>query len=697
MTDHAGDLRPLIAPQSIAVVGASDSPERIGGRILARLKESYQGIIQAVNPTRSSVQGLHAFPSISATDNPADLAIVATPAAGVVDVARECATRGVKAMLILSAGFAETGDEGRRRQDDLLSVTVPAGIRVCGPNCIGLVNLTIGLRAVFTSIQYVPQNIGNIAIVSQSGAFGMTLYELAQRSGLGASYFYAAGNQADVSCGEALSYFVEQPDVKTVGLFIEGVSKPETLIAAGRRAMELGKTIVGIKVGRSAAGTRAAASHTGALTVPSTVIDAVFDDIGIVRVENPRELIDYLTVFAGDRAPSGRRLAIVTSSGGVGVMMADAAASVKLKVHETRPALRAQLQAVIPDFGSAANPVDVTAQVVNDQSKVLAVLNALTNSPDYDILCVAGAPRGLGGQLLDTYEKSYLSTSKPFVVYGSQPDVNLKLMERGIPVVSDPVVTIKAIGALCDHHERRRLILSQRPAGQRMSHGDGSLPPQDRTIGERESRSIVERYGVAFPRQEVARSAEAAVAAAERIAGPVVLKLSADWMPHKSEHGAVLVGLRGEAEVTSGFRRLADIAERVGPAGIVPDILVQQMIPAGLELACGAFRDPAFGPMVSIGLGGVLVEILAESRLGLVPVSEPTAERLLSGVAGGRLLSGPRGLPAAAVRSLVRTICGLSRLMEDEANIREVDLNPLIVDGERVIAVDALVVTSASG
>ena len=693
MTEAASGMRALMAPRSIAVVGASDSPSRIGGRIVARLKETYEGNIVPVNPTRDTVQDLPARPSITDLDFPTDLAIVATPATNVVSVARECAAKGVRAMLVLSAGFAETGEAGARLQAELAEVTSAAGIRVCGPNCIGMVNLTIGLRAVFSSIQAFQQRPGNVAVVSQSGAYGMTLYELAQTAGLGVSYVFAAGNESGVTCGEALGYLVEQPDVQTVALFVEGIRKTGHLIAAARRALELGKPVVGIKVGRSQAGIRAAASHTGAMAVPSKVVDAVFDELGVVRVRTARELIDCLTVFSASRVPAGRNLAVMTISGGVGVSMADAAATAGLALPPANAQLRDELAAVIPEFGSAANPVDVTAQVVNDQSKIHTVLGGLISSPDYDMITISGAPRGLGQQLLDSYQKAFTSTDKPMVIYGPQADVNEQLMLNGIPTISDPVATIDALGRLCSYHDYRRERLAEpAPATPALSLSH-QLEAVSRTLSEEASRSVIEQYGVPFARQEVVADPEAAVAAAERLGGPVVLKLCADWLPHKSEHGAVLVGLRGLAEVAAGFGKLAEIHAQSGPAGAELKVLVQEQIPAGIELACGALRDPTFGPMVSLGLGGVLVDILGEQHLRMAPVTERAAASMLSAIAGGRLVNGRRAISNTAARAVTEILMGIGQLIASEPAIAEIDLNPVIVTGDRVTAADALIVT----
>jgi acyl-CoA synthetase (NDP forming) len=685
----------LVAPRSVAVVGASDQPARIGGRILARLKETYGGVVFPVNASRGTVQGLRAYPDMASVPEPVDLAIVAAPAHAVPEIARQAADRGTGALLVLSAGFGEVGGDGARAQDELVAVGAASGMRIVGPNCIGIINLTVGLRAVFSTIHDIPQRTGNIGIVSQSGGFGMRIFEAAQASGLGASYVLTTGNEADVTSGELVGHLAEQPDVDVITLFMEGVRRPEALLAAGRRALELGKPVVAVRTGRSRVGARAAASHTGALSSADDVVGAAFEAAGIVRVDGLAELVEYARVFAAGRRPAGRRLAVVTSSGGAGVLMADVAETAGLDMPEPSQPLRAELGSLVPSFGSIANPIDPTAQVVNDQSKLRALFGTVAAASEYDLVCLAGAPRGLGKTFLDTVSDAVRTADKPFTVWAAQPDVARGLTEQGVPACGDPNLLIRAMGALVRYHETRKRLLSV-PARPRTAPADPSAPTV--TLAEHLSRRLLVEAGIPVPGERIARDAEEAVSAAAELGGPVVLKLSAGWLTHKSEHGAVLVDLNDPDELRSAFADLIRLGAGLRPEGEDPAVvLVQKMAGNGVELVLGAFTDATFGPVVTVGLGGTLVEIVRDRRLALAPVAPAEAERLVRTLAGGRLVGHPRGLSAVQAASVGAILARLGELMVRHPEVRELELNPLIVGPSGAVAVDVLaVVTRAS-
>ncbi|WP_160147175.1 acetate--CoA ligase family protein [Thermomonospora echinospora] len=687
-------LAPLVSPRSIAVIGASDRPARIGGRILARLKETYQGTVFPVNATRPTVQDLTAYPDITAVPEPVDLAIVAAPAAQVPQIARDCADRGTGAMLVLSAGFGEIGGEGLRAQQELAAIGAASGMRVAGPNCIGIVNLTIGLRAVFSTLDGVPQETGNVAIVSQSGGFGMGMFETAQASGLGVSYVCATGNEADVSCGELVGYLAEQPDVEVIALFMEGVRKPRSLLAAARRALELGKPVIALRTGRSQVGARAAASHTGALSSADDVVSAAFEATGVIRVDGPSELVEYARVFSAGRRPRGRRLAVVTTSGGAGVLMADVAEAAGLAMPGPAPELETELAGLVPSFGSIANPIDPTAQIVNDQSMLRGLFTKVADDPGYDMVCVAGAPRGLGPALRETMQQASRTTDKPFAVWAGQPDVALDLMRRGVTACTDPNLLIRALGELGRYTEtRERLLETPFRAGRAPRTGEDT-----RTLAEHLSRRFLVEAGIAVPDEGVAGDADEAVALAARFGGPVAMKLSADWLAHKSEHGALRLGLSDPADIEAAHRDLATIGEKLRPVGAEPAVvLVQRMAPKGLELVCGVFTDPTFGPVLTVGLGGTLVEITRDRRLALVPIGRGEAERLVGELAGGRLVGHVRGLTAKQAGQVADVLVRLGELAHGRPELRELEINPLVVGPDGAVAVDALAVLGPDG
>ena len=686
-------LAPLVSPRSIAVVGASDQPARIGGRILARLKETYRGHVYPVNGSRDTVQGLPAFRSIAAVPEAVDLAIVAAPGPAVPGIAREAAERGTRALLVLSAGFGEVGEEGRRAQQELVDIGAASGMRIVGPNCIGILNLTVGLRAVFSTLTDVPQETGGIGIVSQSGGFGMGLFESAQRSGLGVSYVLATGNEADVTCGEMVGHLVEQPDVQVIALFMEGLRKPGTLLAAARRALELGKPIVAVRTGRSQVGARAAASHTGALSSADDVVSAAFEGTGIIRVDGPAELIEFARVFAAGRRPSGRRLAVVTSSGGAGVLMADAAEAAGLEMPPPAGDLERELGELVPSFGSIANPIDPTAQIVNDQSMLRELFTKVASAPDYDMVVVAGAARGLGPRLRDTIQAACEATGKPFAVWAGQPDVALDLMGRGVTACPDPNLLIRAMGELARYQETRERLLTEPFHPRPDTVPDADAPA--RSLAEHVSRRYLVEAGIPVPDERVAADAGEAVSAAADLGGPVVLKLSADWLTHKSEHGAVRVGLTDPDAVRAAYTDLAALGQRLRPEGApAAAVLVQRMAEPGFELVCGLLTDPTFGPVVTVGLGGTLVEITRDRRLALAPVGPAEAGRLVRELAGGRLVGAARGITEEQADTVADVLVRLGRVAARRPEVRELELNPLIVGPSGAVAVDALAVTT---
>lgn len=677
-------LTTVVTPKSVAIVGASDNPARIGGRILARLLETYKGTLFPVNPRRATVQGHESFPSLSRIDNPPDLVIVSTPAESVIEVAHEAAQRGAGALLVLSAGFGETGDDGRALQDELVGISSAAGMRVVGPNSLGVLNLRNGLRAVFTTMTDVPQEPGNVAIVSQSGGYGMSLFEQAQTTGLAVSYVCPTGNEADVACADYVDYFVDQPDVDVIALALEGVRKPELLLQAGRRATEAGKVIVALRAGGSRAGARAAASHTGAIATADDALSAAFESSGIVRVNSSAELLSTVRVAADGRRPGGRRLAVATGSGGAGVLIADAATSDGLEMPEPEGELRDELSSLVPEFGSIANPIDATAQLINDQVKFRQLLTTLGNTDSYDMVLVSGAARGLGQTFRDQIIAAHNATTKPFVVWAAQPDVALALNQAGVTACTDLDLTVRAMSHMADYQENRSLL---RNAPDRRVKAIGN---QQRTaLSEQRSRDYVVKAGISVPQERTVSTRSEAVEAANKMGCAVALKLNSEHLTHKSEHGAVRLGVR-PGDVGSTYDELTSLAGKLLPGESSWSVIVQEMVPAGIELFCSALCDPTVGPVVAIGLGGTLVEIVADRQLAMAPLSHDEAERLIRRITSGRVWDSARGIATERIPEIADVVCRIGNLIVDHPELAEIEINPLIVTPTGVLAVDAL-------
>jgi acetate---CoA ligase (ADP-forming) len=681
------DLTPLISPASIAVIGASDNPGRLGGRVLANLMKGFGGPVTPVSPARDVVQGIPAVPAVTAMASAPDMAIIVLPSSSVLDAARDCARKGVRALIVISSGFGETGPEGRAAQDELARVAKDAGIALLGPNCVGVLNVATGMRASFVALTGIPLRAGNIAIVSQSGAFGLALFEAAQQRGVGTSYLCTSGNEAGVTCAELIGHLIEQPDVRVIVTYLEGLADPGNLLRAGRRALELGKPIVAMKVGGSRTGAQAVVSHTGSLAVPDRVVDAAFGRAGVIRAGSPQELIDLATVFSAQRLPQGRGVAVLTGSGGVGVAMADAGEAAGLDLHPPSPALRARLERMVPPFGSVRNPIDHTAHLVNDRSRYEELIATLAATDDYDTLCMANVSRTQMPRIAEFLGELSRSVGRPLVAQSHYPEIARELCLRGVPTIADPVATMRAVAAVSDWSARRAWLLEEpAPAADPVLAPAGAARP----LGGRCARALLEQTGIPFAAERVIKDSGDAVAALGELGGRVALKLLAASLPHKTEAGAVLLDLRNAEEVAAGWRALQAVAAELrGPDE--PVVVAQQMMPRGTELICGGFRDPTFGPVVTVGLGGTLVEIAGIQEQTLAPVSPRMAGRMLERLAGGRLLGGPRGLGSRQAVIVRDVIVAIGRLMAERPDVAEVDLNPVIVTADRVAAVDAVV------
>jgi acyl-CoA synthetase (NDP forming) len=692
------DLTPLLAPTSVAVVGASDDKNRIGGRVLANVLKDFVGTITPVNPRRQVVQGFSACPDVSSMSERPDLAIVVSPREGVLEAAYQCAERRVPAMIVITSGFAETDEEGARLQAELAGITAEAGIALAGPNCVGLLNLRRPLRASFVSLIDIPLEVGNVAVVSQSGAFGLAVFEYAQESGLGASYLCTTGNEAGVTCADLIAHLVEQPDVDVVAAYLEGIKDPERFLEAGRRALELGKPLVVMKVGGSSAGGRAAVSHTGALSVPDRVVDALFDRVGAIRVESTRQLIDCTKGFSGGPVPCGKKLVVLTGSGGLGVTMADAAERAGLEMPQPSEDLVSMMRELVPPYGSLSNPIDHTAQLVAHQDSFAELIRRVATAEEYDAMCMATVSRVQRAWILDLLAELGRSGERLLICHSHYSDLTAELCRRGVPAIGDPVATIGVVATMARYGEYRQALLGDDDplwAGTLQLRRSSDSQCHPRALTAEQSRLHLERAGVPFTREVVARTAEEAKAAEETFGTPVALKLNAEWMPNKSDAGGVFLNLQGPKQVGEAFACLAALGAAHG-GDEAPAVLVQEMIPDGVELVCGGFRDPVFGPLVTVGLGGKLVEIIDEQQYAMAPVSQSLAARMIERLAGGRLAGRRRGLTRPQIEQVAEVVSKLSAYMSSKASVLEVDVNPLIVTTDRVVGVDALVAVEDS-
>ncbi|WP_329520337.1 acetate--CoA ligase family protein [Spirillospora sp. NBC_01491] len=692
-------LTALTAPRSIAVIGASADPAKLSGRPVAGLIESgYAGRIVCVNPARDEVQGLPCHPSLAAAGGPIDLAVLTVPAPRVMAALEECAEAGAALAVVFASGFAETGETGL--QDEMTALADRTGMRILGPNCIGAMALKNGVVASFSrALHGLEPVLGPVALISQSGAFGACVLSAAQHAGVGLHSFVNTGNEADVSVAEAMAALAEDPEVGALLVYTEGLADGPGLLRAARRARELDKPVVAVKVGRSAAGARAVASHTGALTGADAVYDAAFAEAGIVRVDGMGDLVDAARILTAGRRAAGDGLTVLSMSGGVGILMADLAAGHGMRLADWDDAWQARMAEAVPPYGSPVNPVDLTAQLNTEPEILTRALEVACAHPGTDVIAVyLGVLAGGSEALVDAVAAAAGVTGKPIVVAWTGGDGTplRRLTALGVPAYDDANRAMRALGMLVRHASHREAgagaayvpDTARRAAALEIvqrARGKGR-----RQLDEAESKRLLALYGVEGIPERAADTPEEAAAAAAGLGFPVAVKLLSADVAHKSELGGVRLGLTGPGEVREAAAEVMAAARAAGARDV--RLLVQRMAGPGVELIAGARVDPVFGPVVLAGLGGIFVEVLADSALALAPAGPARTRELIGSLRGAALLRGVRGRPAADEAAVATALSGLSELAADLAGeIAEIDVNPLLAGPDGAVALDALV------
>lgn len=704
MSDRSSTLSCLLAPKSVAVVGASDDPSRIGGRPIHYFKAGgFQGPVYPVNPKRETVQGLTAYPAVDALPEPVDFAIIALPAEVAVTAARACADAGVKGCIVFSSGFAEADDAGRALQEELAGIARDSGMRIVGPNCLGLFNAELGFYPTFTTTldRGLPQT-GPLSIVSQSGAYGSHLYFLARAQGLGMRYWITTGNECDVQVAECLRWLADDPETKVIMAYIEGSTDPEALIEGFERARANRKPVILMKVGRSAVGAEAAASHTAALAGADAVYDAIFRQYGVHRARTTQELMDIAYGCTRGIYPATRKLGLVTISGGVGVLMADTAEDYSLDVAPMPEDAQRALKAALP-FAAVRNPVDITAQSFNQMSLVTTNMRIMLEKGGYDAIVafftsVAGSTL-ISDTLAAALAEGCAGHPDRLLVLSiiAPPEIVARYEAQGFLVYEDPSSAIAVIAALTSFGESFARA-AETPAQIAVAPAAEPLPK--RTLGEAEAKQRLAAAGIPVVTETLATSAEEAVAAFARLGSPAVLKIASPDILHKTEVGGVLLDRRDAESVRAGYETLVARAAERAPAARIDGVLVAPMVTGGVETILGVQHDPVFGPMVMFGLGGVFVEVLKDVTFRRAPFDAREARAMIDEVKGRALLDGVRGAPPADIDALVQALVGLSRFAAAHAGeIETIDVNPFVVlpAGQGARALDALIVPRGAG
>lgn len=696
-------LTSLFTPESVALFGASSKTDSVGGVVFHNLMSSaYRGRVYAINPRHKEVQGQKAYSSLDDIEARVDLAVVATPARSIPAIVEACGERGIKMMLILSAGFREAGAEGRRLEDRVTQLVRRYGIRLMGPNCLGIIRPDTGLNITFGNNTAQP---GNLAFVSQSGAICTAILDWAEMNDIGFSAVVSTGIAADLDFGDFLDYLVSDPHTKSILLYIEGINNSRRFMSSLRAAARI-KPVIALKVGRHAAGAQASMSHTGALVGSDETFSAALSRSGVLRVET------IVQLFAAAKALSslhyrgaGERLVIITNGGGPGVMAADRASDQGIELSTLSPETLSALNRVLPDVWSRGNPVDIIGDAPPERYQ--QVLDICLEDPGVDGAIVILTPQAMtkptevARAVIQSAEKS----NKPIMTSwmgGSQVEKARSLFNRAhVPDFRTLENAVDAFSYLARYNQNQRLLL-QTPArltrGQEAPDVEGArliieevLAEQRKILTEPESMAVLSAFRIPTVRNAVAHSANEALIIAESIGFPIAMKVHSTSISHKSDVGGVRLNINSAPEVRGAYRQLVEQVKLSVPDVEISGVVVEKMYRSsnGRELMIGIIRDPVFGPVISFGSGGTNVEIMGDSAITLPPLNRRLASDLISRTRVSRLLLGFRHMPAVDLDQLIDVLLCVSSLACELPWIQEMDINPLIIDEKGIVAVDA--------
>ena len=696
----------MLNPASVAVVGATERMQYGGRFVRALLRASDRVKVYPVNPKYHEVMGVKCYPSVKELPEAPDVVGIVVPYSRVMSVLEDCAERGAATAVVITAGFAERGsEEGEVLQRQIRDFAHQSGVRVCGPNCIGLVNRKSNL-AVTAYSQPVEGLSGPIALVSQSGgnAFG-PLLSRAGEWGVGFSYIVSTGNEADLESSDYIRYLLDDPDTKVIACFIEGFKDARKFLEVARQAQERGKPIVMIKVGRSDVGTRAARSHTAALTGSEPVHQAVFKQYGILRAEDYDELIHMSHLLAFSPAPPADGVAVISHSGGISSLVADKCGEVGLDLPDLNEETRSALDEVLKGFGWAANPADVTGHANNDET-LPRILELMINQPHIGALTVAS---GLGENQARHVVELRKSASKPVSFLwtgGRSTSAGLKILrDANVPVFYQPGEMARALKSMFEYHRRREQFLNRGPGlaavmSSQQQDELGRLSSLGRqTLTEHETKELLACWGIPVTVERRAVTLEEAAVAAREVGYPVVLKVESPDILHKTDAGLVRVGIENDKSLRAAYDEIMSGAQIQFPSADVQGVLVQEMVKGGAEVIVGVSRDSQFGPVILFGIGGVLVEVYEDVALRVCPITEGDAQEMIQEVKGAKILQGYRGQPPADMCALIDVLMRVSNLATSlEDRLVELDINPLVVlpAGQGAKALDALAVLAKS-
>ncbi|WP_233236677.1 acetate--CoA ligase family protein [Bordetella sp. LUAb4] len=736
MTGHSHPLQPFFDPASVAIIGASSDPEKLGGRPIRYLRDAgYAGHIYPINPKADTVQGLPAYASLADVPGPVDQALIIVPAAGAQQALQACIDKGIRHVQVLSSGFAEEDDAGRQRQDDLARLAAAHGVRLTGPNCLGIVSVANRFYATFsTALEALVPQPGGVSFATQSGAFGSCAYAQAIQRGLGIARIVATGNEVDVDVAQCIDFLASDPRTQVICAAIEGCRDGDVLRRALLKAAAAAKPVILMKVGASARGQQAAATHTGAIAGNDRVFDAVARECGAWRASSIEQMLDIAYLCTHLPRPANARAGVLTVSGGIGVLMADDAERYGVEMPALPAAVQDHVHERVP-FAIGANPLDTTAQIGVIKNGLTDLVGLLLRDTDWSTLFVYMAQipcdeRRFPPMLDELAKLREQYSDRLIVLVGPHSDTMRAAIEaRRMVIFADPGRAMAAVGAACGMVTRRDALGELTLQGDAAAAGSarvdaarahpahalraanqagrGDAPRSDPlvpppAIGTRldewQAKQILQRYGLPLLRESLCTDADAAVRAANAAGYPVAAKIVSVDIPHKTEIGGVLLNLRDDDAVRQAFHLLLERGLAQASADRIAGVLISPMSASGTETILGIHMDPLFGPMVMFGLGGVAVELFQDVAFASAPLTDDRAGALIASVRSARLLQGWRGTPPMDIAALRRALVGLSRFAHDWREVLSgVDVNPFVLRPDGAACLDALITLRSEG
>ncbi|MCW3989466.1 MAG: bifunctional acetate--CoA ligase family protein/GNAT family N-acetyltransferase [Candidatus Bathyarchaeota archaeon] len=696
------NLDKIFNPESIALIGASDREGSVGYFLMKNLTEAgYRGRVYPVNLRKTEVLGFKAYPAVDQLPETVDLAIIAIPAEGVPDMVEQCGKNGIIGIIIISAGFKETGEEGRALEERITDIRKRYNLRILGPNCLGIIRPDINLNATFTDEMPKP---GSIAFISQSGALGTAILDWAAHENIGFSNFVSVGSMIDVDFGDLIDYFGTDPMTRSILMYIEGVTSAREFMSASRHFART-KPIIVMKSGRFGESAKAAASHTGSIAGEDMVYDAVFKRAGIIRVNEIGDLFNAAEVLGMQPLPSSPSLAIITNAGGPGVMAADALIARGGVLAKLSQETMETLNGALPSYWSRGNPIDVLGDA--DADRYRSVLEACLKDENIDGILIIYTPQGAADPVDiakgivemsgrgGTRRRTLLTS---FIGYEKVEGANRVLSDNSIPTYLTPEEAIATYMHMYQYKRNLELLYEtpeelpvdsappRRPLDVIMKNAAGE---GREALTETEGKKILEYYNIPVAKTIEARTANEAAITASKMGYPVVLKIHSPQIVHKTDVGGVILDIQSETKLREAFDEITRRAREHDPDADIQGVTVQPMIKGGYEVILGAKRDPLFGPVILFGMGGVGVEIFKDVAVGLPPLNQTLARRIMEETKVYRLLQGYRNMPPANLKLLEEIMVRFSQILVDFPQLNEVDINPLFIDGKKALALDA--------